>query len=142
MNYVRAFAAGFLSTLVFHQGVILVLYLMDALPSAPWSLKPTAPFGVPYVISLSFWAGIWGVVLWPALRRAVGSAYWIRAVVLGAIGPTVVAFLVVVPLKRYLADAGWAPNLDPKMWIGGFIVNGAWGFGLALLLRWFRKLGL
>lgn len=141
MNYARAFAAGFVSTLIFHQAVIGLFYVLGAIPSAPWSLTPTAPLGVPAVISLSFWAGVWGIALWPLLKGASGSAYWIRAVVLGAIGPTVVAFLIVVPLKRYLADAGWTPVLDPKLWIGGLIVNGAWGFGLALLIRWFRRIG-
>lgn len=137
ISYLRAFAAGFVATLIFHQGVIALFHLMGAVPYAPWSMTPIPPFGVPAVISLSFWAGIWGIVLWPLLKNTSGSAYWIRAVVLGAIGPTVVAFLVVAPLKGRAFGMGW----DPKLWIGGFIVNGAWGFGLALLLRTFRRLG-
>jgi hypothetical protein len=138
MNHARAFAAGFLSTLIFHQGVILLFYLLGAIPSGPWSMAPTAPFGVPQVISLSFWAGVWGIALWPLLQRTSGTAFWVRAVVLGAIGPTVVAFLVVAPLKGRAFGMGW----DPKLWIGGFIVNGAWGFGLALLIRLLRRVGL
>ena len=135
--YARAFAAGFVSTLIFHQGVLLLFYLMGAIPAAPWSLVPTVPLGVPSVISLSFWAGVWGIALWPLLRGASGSAYWIRAIVLGAIGPTVVAFLIVAPLKGRAFGMGW----EAKLWIGGFIVNAAWGFGLAVLIRWFRRLG-
>lgn len=138
MNYARAFAAGFASTLIFHQGVILLFYVLGAFSRAPWSFAPVPPFGVPAVISLSFWAGVWGVVLWPALRGATGTAYWLRAVVLGALGPTLVAFLVVAPLKGGAVGAGW----DPKLWVGGLIVNGAWGYGLALLLRLFKRVGL
>jgi hypothetical protein len=138
MNHVRAFAAGFLSTLVFHQGVILVFHLLGVFPRMPWNFAPVPPLGVPSVISLAFWAGVWGIALWPLLKGASGAAYWMRAVVLGALGPTLVAFLIVVPLKGGSIGAGW----DPKLWIGGFIVNGAWGFGLALFLRGFRKLGL
>lgn len=138
MNYARAFAAGFVSTMVFHQGVILLFYALGAFSRAPWNFAPVPPLGVPAVISLSFWAGVWGVVLWPALRGATGAAYWIRASVLGALGPTLVAFLVVVPLKGGAVGAGW----DPKLWIGGLIVNGAWGYGLALLIRAFKRMGL
>jgi len=138
MNYARAFGAGFLATLIFHQAVILVFHLLGVFPRAPWDFSPVPPLGVPSVLSLSFWGGVWGVALWPLLKGASGTAYWIRAVVLGAIGPTVVAFLVVAPLKGRAFGMGW----DPKLWIGGFIVNGAWGYGLALLLRAFKRFGL
>jgi hypothetical protein len=138
MAYVRAFIAGFLSTLVFHQAVILVFHLMGVFARAPWNMEPVAPLGVPSVISLAFWGGVWGIPIWYLMRHATGAAYWIRAIVFGAIGPTVVAFLVVVPMKGGAVGAGW----DPKLWIGGLIVNGAWGFGLALLIRALRRVGL
>jgi len=137
MNYLRAFLGGFLSTLVFHQAVIEVFYVMGAFSRAPWNMAPVPPFGVPAVISLAFWGGLWGIALWPTLRIATGSAYWIRALVLGAIGPTAVALLVVVPLKTHV----FPPALDPKLIVGGLIVNGAWGLGLALLMKWLRKVG-
>jgi len=138
VNHFRAFVAGFVSTLVFHQAVILVFNLLGAIPFGPWSMAPTQPLGVPAVISLAFWGGVWGVALWPLLRGAAGRAYWIRAVVLGALGPTLVAFLIVAPMKGRPIGMGW----DPKLWIGGFIVNAAWGYGLALLLRTFKRFGL
>lgn len=136
-NYLRAFAAGFLSTLVFHQAVIGIFHLMGAFPRAPWSLAPVPPLGVPSVLSLAFWAGLWGIALWPLLRGASGSAYWLRAVVLGAIGPTAVAILVVIPLKTGV----FPPDVSAKLVIGGLIVNAAWGFGLALFLRWLKRIG-
>jgi len=138
MAYVRAFIAGFLSTLLFHQGVILLFHLMGAFPRAPWNMDPVPPLGVPSVISLAFWGGIWGIPIWYLMRHATGAAYWARAIVFGAIGPTAVAFLVVFPLKGLAFGAGW----DPKLWIGGLIVNGAWGFGLALLIRALRRTGV
>ena len=136
MNYARAFAAGFVSTLVFHQLVILAFHLLGVFPRAPWDFTPVPPLGVPAVLSLAFWGGVWGIVLWPLLRGISGTAYWVRAIVLGAIGPTLVAFLVVVPLK------GRGIITDPKLWVGGLIVNGAWGYGLALLLRLLKRVGL
>jgi len=138
MPYVRAFVAGFLSTLFFHQGVIGIFYLMGVFSRAPWNLAGTEPFGVPAVLSLAFWGGVWGIPIWYLMRHATGTAYWIRALVFGAIGPTVVAFMVVFPLKGMAFAGGW----DPKLWIGGLIVNGVWGLGLALLMRVLKRVGL
>ena len=138
MPYVRAFVAGFLSTLIFHQGVLFLFYSMGVFPRAPWNMDGVPPFGVPSVISLAFWGGVWGIPIWYLMRHATNAAYWVRAIVFGAIFPTVVAFLVVVPLKGGTFGAGW----DPKLWIGGLIVNGAWGLGLALFMRVLRRVGV
>lgn len=131
MTHVKAFIAGFVSTLIFHQGVVALFYLLGAFPRAPFSMAATQPFGVPQVISLAFFGGLWGIVLWPLIRKASRAQFWLRALVLGAVLPTAVAFLVVYPMKGMAMGAGW----DPKMWIGGLIVNGAWGLGLALIMR-------
>jgi hypothetical protein len=56
---------------------------------------------------------------------------------LGAIGPTLVAWFIVAPLKGQPAAAGWEL---PRM-ITGLIINGAWGLGTALLIAtagWMR----
>jgi hypothetical protein len=137
MNYIRAFIAGFIATLVFHQSVIWLFHYLGAIPMGPFNMAPTRPFGVPAVISLAFWGGVWGVVLWPTLRIAQGASYWIRAIVLGAIGPTAVALLVVVPIKTGI----FPPAFNPKLIVGGLVVNGFWGFGLALLMPYLKKVG-
>ena len=138
MHYVRAFVAGFLSTLVFHQAVIGLFYLAGVFKRQPWSLAPTEPFGVPAVLSLAFWGGVWGIPIWYLMRHATGTAYWVRAIVFGAIGPTAVAILVVSRIK--MGDFSAASNA--QFWIGGLIVNGVWGLGLALLMRALKRVGL
>jgi len=138
MPYVRAFVAGFLSTLIFHQGVIWLFYMMGVFSRAPWNLVATEPFGVPSVLSLAFWGGVWGIPIWYLMRHATGTAYWVRAMVFGAIGPTAVALFVVFPLKGMTFAGGW----DPKLIIGGLIVNGVWGLGLALLMRALKRVGM
>ena len=130
MAYLYAFVAGFLATLVFHQGVLFVLHKAGAAPKAPWDMSPVPPFGVPSVLSLAFFGGLWGILLWLMIRAQVGAAYWIAALVLGAILPTLVALFVVFPLKGLKFAAGW----DPKIWIGALLVNGAWGLGVALMM--------
>ena len=131
MPYAKAFAAGFLSTLIFHQGVLGLLFLAGVAPRVPFNFAPTAPVGVPAVLSLAFWGGVWGSALWPWLRTRRGAAFWAGSVLLGALGPSLVAWFVVMPLHG-LPPAG---GPDPKVIVGGLLVNAAWGLGYGLLLR-------
>lgn len=129
--YLRAFIAGFVATLVFHQGLFWVFYLAGIAPRAPWNMAPVPPFGVPAVLSLAFWGGLWGIALWLLVRRASGGRRWALAIGLGALLPSLVALAVVVPLKGGAFFAGG----DPKILIGALLLNGFWGFGVALLMR-------
>ncbi len=130
MKFVYAFLAGFVSTLTFHQGVLFVLHRMGATPKGAWDMTTVPPLGVPSVVSLAFFGGLWGIALWLMIRGQVGAKYWIAALVLGALLPTLVALFVVFPLKKLEFAAGW----DPKIWIGALLLNGAWGIGVALLM--------
>jgi hypothetical protein len=128
MVWVKAFLAGFLATLVFHQGVIALFWLAGAIPAAPWDMTPAAPLGVPKVLSLAFWGGVWGLPVWWLVRRWRGATHWLAALVAGAVGPTAVAMLLVFPLKGL--------DVTTTTIIGGLIVNGAWGIGVACFMRW------
>lgn len=130
MSYVKAFLAGFLATLIFHQGVLELLHLAGPAP-APFNMTPTAPLGVPAVISLAFWGGLWGIVLWLVIRGAAGARYWVLATVIGALGPSLVAWFVVMPMK----GMGVAGGPDPGIIVGALLVNAAWGIGTGWLLR-------
>src|SRR6185437_3971875 len=57
---VLAFIAGALAVPVFHQILLLVLYIAKIVPFAPFSWAPTKPLGVPDIISISFWGGVGG----------------------------------------------------------------------------------
>lgn len=130
---VLGFAAGFIATLVFHQIGLLVLHFAGMTSAMPYNPRPVPPFGVPQFISLAFWGGVWGIILVMAeplfARGAV--AYWIAAIVFGAILPTLVAWLVVLPLKGLPAGRGFH---IPGVFVGP-IVNGLWGLGTAVFLR-------
>ena len=138
MAYLKAFVAGFASTLVFHQGLLWVLYAGGFSPRAPWNMTPVPPLHAPAVISLAFWGGLWGIVLWALIGASSGSAYWIKAVVIGALGPSLVAWFVVMPIKGLGAAGGW----DPKIIVGALMLNGAWGIGTALLIRMLIRVSL
>jgi len=138
MNYLKAFIAGFVSTLVFHQGVLWLLYAGGVSPRGPWNFTPVPPLHLPAVISLAFWGGVWGIVLWALIGAAGGGAYWIMALVIGALGPSLVFWFVVMPMKGMGLAGGW----DPKIIVSGLLLNGAWGLGAALLIRLLNRVSL
>jgi hypothetical protein len=131
MTHLRAFLAGFLSTLVFHQGVLAILRGVGATTRRPWLMAPTKPFGVPSVLSLALWGGLWGILLWRMIRGTSGARHGLLAVILGAVLPTAVALLVVLPLKGLPVGGGWKPDIV----VGALLLNGAWGAGVALFMR-------
>ncbi|MFN2362588.1 MAG: hypothetical protein ABR522_16085 [Marinobacter sp.] len=126
MIWLKAFVSGFLATLIFHQGLLALFYFVGMVPSAPFNMNPVPPLGVPAVFSLAFFGGLWGIVLWAILRSLNGFKFWLGNVIVGAIGPTAVAMLVVFPLKGLAVSA--------QTWVGGLILNGFWGLGVALFL--------
>jgi hypothetical protein len=127
--------SGALSVLLFHQGAAALLHALALTPRVPYSMEPTAPFGVPQVWSLAFWGGLWGVVLAASLARLRGASLIAGAAVFGAVLPTLVAWFVVAPLKDQPVAAGFAPL---AMLIGP-IVNAAWGLGTGIGLELFGR---
>jgi len=131
MIYTKAFVAGFISTLVFHQGLLWLLYTGGVAPRPPWDMAPVPPFRAPAVISLAFWGGVWGIVLWALVRSSSGGTYWAKALVIGALGPSLLAWFVVMPLKGVGVAGGW----NSKIIVGALLLNGAWGLGVGVLMR-------
>lgn len=127
-----AFVAGFLATIVFHQGGLAALHAAGLTDRTPFGMEPTKPFGVPQVLSLAFWGGVWGVILALVLARPMNKAvYYLTALIFGALLPTLIAFFFVAPLKgNPIAGGG-----DPKIIVGALILNGLWGLGTALFLQ-------
>jgi len=124
------FVAGFCGTIFFHQPALWLLHLAGVTPRTPYVMTPVPPLGVPSVISLAFWGGVWGLILIPAISRIKNEgAYFLAAIVFGAIFPTLVAAFIIAPLKHISMPA------TPANAILGLTVNGAWGLGTALFFR-------
>ncbi len=125
------FLAGFFATLIFHQLTLLLMWAMEVAPFGPYSMVPTKPFGIPAVFSLAFWGGIWGVLFALIHDRIPRGGYWVITFLFGAILPSLVALLVVLPLKgRPLAGGG-----HPALLLTAFLINGFWGIGTGLILK-------
>jgi hypothetical protein len=129
------FVAGAIGVLAFHQLVLLVLHALELVPFAPYSLRPTAPLGVPQVISTAFWGGIWGILLVLFMARVPAADRPWAAVVFGAVLPSLVAALVVTPLK----GGDMAAWLAPGRILLALLINGAWGLGTWLFYRLGRR---
>jgi hypothetical protein len=126
------FLAGAISVVFFQQGALAILKAIGFTPLSPFPYGPTKPFGVPVIWSLAFWGGIWGLVYGLVEKRFPDSAaYWIMAILFGAVFPTLVLWFVVFPMKGAPMAAGWDQN---RMALHA-IIHGAWGLGTALLLR-------
>ena len=130
MNQLKPFLAGFLSTLVFHQGAAHLGYVMGVLPNAAYNLAPTAPWGVPSILSIAFFGGIWGMIIWRIVRRFQGSMVWILSFILGGFMLTSIFVTVVAPLKQ----------IEPSImsFTIGFVLNGVWGLGNAFFIKLFK----
>jgi len=124
LRLISGFGAGLVATLVGHQGIVALLWSMGIAPLVPYSLAVSHPFGIPVFLSLAFWGGVWGIVF--AMVEGSfphGHGYWATAFLFGAILPTLVALLVVLPLKGKPLGGGWhLPLLATAL-----LANGAWG---------------
>ena len=133
INALKAFAAGFLATVFGHQPMMWLLGSIGFVSFPPWSMKPVPPFGVPSFVSLAFWGGVWGIILLFIIGRQRGARYWLIAAIVGAIAPTLVAGLVIAPLRGQTM-----PGDKASLLVMGLLVNLAWGLGTALLIKLFR----
>lgn len=126
------FIAGFFATLIFHQLTLAMLWQVGLAPFGPFSMVTTQPFGIPAMFSLAFWGGVWGTVFAIIDNKFKHLCnYWVSAFLFGAILPSLMALLVVLPLKGKPLGGGWRPSLL----ITVFLINGAWGVGTGLFLK-------
>ena len=136
--WITGFAAGFLAVPLFHQGLWWIFNQTGVIPPqrAAWVMDPIPPFGVPALLSKSFWGGVWGAVLDYFLADLGGASFWAGWILTGAFALSLVAFFVVPRIKGESMPAPFLPRF-----LVGLSVNGAWGFGAALMLRLFAAAG-
>ena len=130
------FVAGALAVFTFHQLTILLLSLGSGQGNF-YSLRPIPPFGVPQVLNQAFWGGLWGCVFALLADRFPRSwPLWLAGLVFGAVGPTLVGWFVIAPLRGNPVAQGFEPA---RMWRGP-VINGMFGLGTGicfdLLRRW------
>lgn len=126
LPWIKVFLMGYVATLMAHQALLALLHAQGIVPNAAYNLAPVPPLGVPAVVSLAFFGGLWALPLWALLRSQSRARLFVGALIFGAVFPTLVALLVVFPLKGI--------PVAPMSWVIGGLLNGAWGLGVALLM--------
>src|ERR1700735_4196916 len=123
------FLAAVISVLTFHQGMWALLHLAGQMPP-PYPTRGVPPFGVPLLIDLCFWGGVWGAVFVLVLPR-LSDRYpmWVPGLGLG-IAAALVGLFVVPLIKGLPVAGGWAP----VAFVRSFLINGCWGIGVGLIL--------
>ena len=122
------FVAAALSVLIFHQGMIELLHLLGLSASTPYRTTPVPPFGVPVIVSLCFWGGVYGMVFglaWPWIRLPS----WLAGVLLGVVA-ALIGMFVVAALKGRPLGNGWHAWPIAR----SLLINGFWGLGVGLIL--------
>ena len=123
------FAAATLSVLTFHQGIWALLYAAGLMPRGPFPMQPVPPFGVPQIVSLAFWGGLYGAVFGLALPRLPQAPLWLLGLGLGLVA-VLVGWFVVAPLRGQPVAGGFVPV---RMLVS-VLINGGWGVGVGLIL--------
>jgi len=128
----RAFFCGAGAALIFHQLGLGLLHVFEITPLVPYNLAGVPPFGVPQVLSLAFWGGVWAIVfvlVEPWLNRAPGGP-WVGGILFGLVAPTLVTWFLVMPLKGMQPGGGFH---FPGILVSP-VVNTLWVIGTALFL--------
>jgi hypothetical protein len=131
MRALLGFVAAVISVLIFHQAMWAALHSL-ALPGltmpAPYPTDPIPPLGIPRIVNLCFWGGLYGIVFGLLLPRLT-APLWLCGLGLGVIA-ALVGLLVVPAIKGLPVGAGWVP----LSWVRSLLINGFWGLGVGLIL--------
>ena len=137
MTAVKGFVAGALSVVTVMAAAWWLTRAAGYIPANAnplWSMTPAVPpFGVPRVVNLAFWGGLWGLAFALLFRGLSGAAFWLAWFFAGAIAVAATAIFIVPTIKSIPIRA-----LTPEsLAVSGFL-NGMFGLGAAL---WLTLLG-
>jgi hypothetical protein len=135
---ILGFAAGAISVLIFHQGMVFLLYMMKQTPNFPWNVTAMKTgAGLPILVNQMFWGGLWGVAF-AAIGHMIPIAHNIlRGAVYGLLGPFLMGGGVLVPLLKQTGPYFWA--WPGQRWFAGALIGAAFGAGIAVILRALAK---
>ena len=125
------FAAAAISVVVFHQGMIAVLNTVHLpgleMERMPWMMDPVGRFGVPRLLDLCFWGGMYGV-LFGLVAPWLWRPFVISGVLFGVLA-VLIGFFVVAPLKGLTVGGGY----EVTTWARAMVINISWGIGLGII---------
>lgn len=131
------FIAGALATLIFHQGMYLILKQIGLpLQGTAWNMAPVASaYGLPNLVNLMFWSGLWGILFALMFERLPGGSSTLKGFIFGCVFPLLLGSWIVVSLiKGRPVFNGLLSDWKFLKLRTGFLLNGvAFGVGLGLI---------
>jgi hypothetical protein len=134
---VLGFVAAALSVLVAHESVVYVLNALGRLSRRAWTLTPPIPpFGVPYLLNLVFWGGLWGILFAFIHPLLPGRMMWLKGLIYGAIIVVLGGWILVPLIKGQLLGL---PNqelfggFDPQRMLNSTLIVCGYGLGLGII---------
>ena len=126
----KGFVAGAIATLVFHQAFIWLLSFFLPFPFKPWNMAINS-YGVPSVLALTFWGGVWGIPLCLLVAPMLRIPALLTGAVLGGVLPSVWGWTVLAAMKGQPMFAGGKPNVILMV----LLINAVWGIATVALYR-------
>lgn len=131
MRALIGFLAAALAVLTFHQGMLGLLHTL-AIPglevaATPYRTNPVPPFGVPVILNLCFWGGLYGI-LFAILAPRIPLPNWLKGLLVGLLA-VLVGYFVVAPIKGNPIGGNWIIN----NWARAILINGSFGIGIGLI---------
>ena len=125
------FLTAAISVLTFHQLMIGLLHIA-AIPglevaAIPYRFNPVPPLGIPVILNLCFWGGLYGLVFGIVHPKLKGPM-WLNGLFFG-LAAVLVGYFVVAPIKGNPIGGGWVIN----NWIRSILINGSFGVGIGLM---------
>ncbi len=127
---ILGFVAAAIAVLTFHQAMWAVLHVAGLMPPA-YPVTPIPPYGVPQIVNLCFWGGLYGLVF-GVLSPWFKAPLWLAGLGFGVLAACV-GLLVVPAVKGLPFDAVMA-RLSAQVVFRSLAINGFWGLGLGLIL--------
>lgn len=97
---VLGFIAGAIATITAHEIISWIFTLPNVWTGwgrLSWDMAPNE-FGVPKILSATFWGGLWGSVFGLILGAHPEGSMTLRGAVLGIVGPALIGVFLAVPM--------------------------------------------
>ncbi|MCU0646629.1 MAG: hypothetical protein MUF00_01425 [Gemmatimonadaceae bacterium] len=125
------FLVAAITTACVHQPLVAVLHALGMTPWIAFDVRPTAPLGVPAVLSAMCFGGLWGVPLGVLARRWAGRRHGLLLAAVSVASSTVIAGAALA-FRRGHGYADWHPA---GLLAAALVINMIW----ATVTAWLRR---
>jgi hypothetical protein len=131
------FVAAALSVLIAHESIVQILNILGRVQRQGWTLTPpVAPFGVPYLVNLIFWGGLWGILFAYIHPLLPGRMMWLKGLIYGLIIVVLGGWIAVPLIKGQMFGIPNQPlfaGFDVQRMLNSALIVGGYGLGLGII---------